>query len=464
MPNPVEEYDDDHDIMQPINLNASRSELVEALKSCQLYAMRLLAENRTLQQKNTDLPAATSKKRRKGGEDNTSGLDYKGEVIRWAKELLLTQALFLDIAAFAVNPGEPEPSANPQDQFSSNEMYTKSLTTALYATIPIKFHSLVDAREYGVFAREFIREHGDGRSSLINMIRKSLPLILKGLNINPALLTTAGADCSNNNTLTSLLCFPGKKATLYAPVLFPGTTQNMSMCFTGPIVMKVHRLMLFGPSSLSEGNKPAQNSNSVKLGILDITPISVSTAAILVCVSPGAKPDAPGFQTRFVLSPDKEWASKGGISGTEWEADYRAYHKLLARSFHLPHVEKIFKQIRTFVFAGVTSRSTGALIFADDSDAEDDINDAMRRFELGIDQANYLDDDMGPNDPAARNTAVAAAQAENLPVVGQQLGFEVVALQPQPEVEAEQVHAPVTRTRRKSATATTIGRRMTRNN
>ncbi|KAJ7106734.1 hypothetical protein C8R44DRAFT_885998 [Mycena epipterygia] len=449
MPNPVEEYDDDHDIMQPINLNASRSELVEALKSCQLYAMRLLAENRTLQQKNTDLLAATSKKRRKGGEDNTSGLDYKGEVIRWAKEFLLTQALFLDIAAFAVNPGEPEPSANPQDRFSSNEMYTQSLTTALYATIPIKFHSLVDSREYGVFAREFIREHGDGRSSLINVIRKSLPLILKGLNINPALLTTAGADRSNNNTLTSLLCFPGKKATLYAPVLFPGTTQNMSVCFTGPIVMKVHRLMLFGPSSLSEGNKPAQNSNGVKLGILDITPMSVSTAAIL---------------TRFVLSPDKEWASKGGISGTEWEADYRAYHKLLARNFHLPHVEKIFKQIRTFVFAGVTSRSTGALIFADDSDAEDDINDAMRRFELGIDQANDLDDDMGPNDPAARNTAVAPAQAENLPVVGQQLGFEVVALQPQPEVEAEQVHAPVTRTRRRPATATTTGRRMTRNN
>lgn len=116
--------------------------------------MRLLAENRTLQQKNADLMAATSKKRRKGGEENPTGLDYKGEVIRWAKEFLLTQALFIDITAFAANPGEPELSANPEDQLSTNEAYTQSLTTALYATIPVKFHSLVDAREYGGFARD----------------------------------------------------------------------------------------------------------------------------------------------------------------------------------------------------------------------------------------------------------------------------------------------------------------------
>ncbi|KAJ7728823.1 hypothetical protein DFH07DRAFT_850824 [Mycena maculata] len=423
MPN-AEGDDDNHGALQAIDVDASRSELIEALKSCQLYAMQLLAENRTLQQKNADLMAATSKKRRKGGEDNPTGLDYKGEIIRWAKEFLLTQALFIDITAFAANPGEPEPSANPEDQLSTNEAYTQNLTIALYATIPVKFHSLVDAREYGGFAKDFIREHGDGRSSLINVIRKNLPLILKDLNVDPALLLTAGADRSKNDTLTSLLCFPGKKATLYAPVLFPGTTQNMSVCFTGPIVMKVHRLMLFGPSSLSEGGKPAQNSNGMKLGIQDITATSVSAASIL---------------TRFVLSPDKEWASKGAISGTEWEADYRAYHKLLVRNFHLPHVKKIFKKIRAFVFAGITVRSTGGPIVVDDSDVEDDINDAMRRFELGTDQANDSDDDMGP-DPAAHSTATPPVQAENLSVAGQELGPGAAVAQP--EVEAEQAPVP----------------------
>ncbi|KAJ7090715.1 hypothetical protein C8R44DRAFT_891881 [Mycena epipterygia] len=244
MPNLAEGYDDNHTVLQPIDVDASRGELIEALKSCRLYAMGLLPENRTFQQKNADLLATTSKKRCKGGEDNPMGLDYKGEVIRWAKEFLLTQALFLNITAFTANPGEPKPFTNPEDRFSSNEAYTQGLTTALYAIIPVKFHSLVDAREYGGFARDFIHEHGDGRSSLINGIRKNLPLILKDLNVDPALLITARVDRSKNNTLTSLLCFPGKKATLYAPILFPGTTQNMSVCFTGPIFMKVSKYFI----------------------------------------------------------------------------------------------------------------------------------------------------------------------------------------------------------------------------
>ncbi|KAJ7090713.1 hypothetical protein C8R44DRAFT_750940 [Mycena epipterygia] len=127
--------------------------------------------------------------------------------------------------------------------------------------------------------------------------------------------------------------------------------------------------MLFGPSSLSVGGKPAQNSNGLKLGIQNITAMSISTAIL----------------ARFVLS-GQGMGLQGAISGTEWEADYLAYYKLLARNFHLPHMEKIFKKIRAFVFTGVTVLSTSTPHFVDYSDAEDDINDAMRRFKLGTDQ------------------------------------------------------------------------------
>lgn len=63
---------------------------------------------------------------------------------------------------------------------------------------------------------------------------------MQGLDIDFDLLTTAGADRSNNAVLSNLLKFPtDRKPTLYAPVLFPGPTQNMTELFMGPVVKKV---------------------------------------------------------------------------------------------------------------------------------------------------------------------------------------------------------------------------------
>jgi hypothetical protein len=151
-----------------------------------------------------------------------------------------------------------------------------------------------------LLSTQFIREHGEGRSALIGVIRKALPVILKGHSIDSSLLTNAKADRSKDNAIDRLLRFPGeRKATLYPPIFFPGPTQNMKEVFTGPIIMnvsihvnyvlawliqsKVHRLMYFGPSSLTLGSKPVQNSNGIKLGFHDVTEASVSAVAILVC-------------------------------------------------------------------------------------------------------------------------------------------------------------------------------------
>jgi len=87
---------------------------------------------------------------------------------------------------------------------------------------------------------QFIHEFGEGRSSLLNVVRKALPIILKGVDIDVSLLMTAGADRSNNAALTTLLCFPHEnKSTLYPPLLFPSPVRHMKDVFTGSIVMKV---------------------------------------------------------------------------------------------------------------------------------------------------------------------------------------------------------------------------------
>jgi hypothetical protein len=152
----------------------------------------------------------------------------------------------------------------------------------------------------GCFTFQFVHEHGEGRSALLKVIRKALPGILKDPNIDSDLLTIADMDRSKNDALDRLLRFPNdRKLTLLAPVLFPNGKQNMNEIFTGPIVLKVsyrnyfgvkafsnwlvkvHRLMFFGPTSLEPGSKPALNSNGVKLD-LKVTEESISAAGILV--------------------------------------------------------------------------------------------------------------------------------------------------------------------------------------
>ncbi|KAJ7914596.1 hypothetical protein B0H13DRAFT_2325182 [Mycena leptocephala] len=280
---------------------------------------------------------------------------------------------------------------DPGNCFKNNDTYTRSITSALYIDIPEKFHSLLDYHAYGNFGKDFIREHGDRRSALLGVIRKALPVILKGHGMDSGLLTNAKADRSKDTVIHRLLRFPAEcKATLYPPILFPGSTRNMNEVFMGPIIMDIHRLMYFGPSSLILGSKPAQNSLGIKLGFHDVTESSVSAAAILTC---------------FVLSTDTEWAAKGAISKIEWEEEY-----------------PIFRKIHKFVFAGtMSSLATASNSDADEDDElEDAISDALRRFELGMDpDGDDLAQCDGGNLGNGTGPDVDGAPApEELPVVG----------------------------------------------
>ncbi|KAJ7727712.1 hypothetical protein B0H16DRAFT_1894330 [Mycena metata] len=406
----MSDIDEDGDALhlQAIDHNASRNDLLEALKASQLSVVKLLAENRALRKTNDDLLATSSKKRRKGGEEDALG--YKPQVVKWAKGFLLTRALFVNTTAFRKNVPAPD------NRFATTQTYTDGITVDLYRHIPEKYHSLLDASAYSGLAKDFIREHSDGCSVFISAVRKALPIILKDYDLDAdtiASLTSASGNRKDAKLLDHLLRFPNeRKATLYAPVLFPGRTQNMNSVFTGPAVMQVHRMMYFGPGCLAKESKPAANSNGVKLGLVEVTEASISTSAIAL---------------RFVLSPDKEWAAKGAISNIEWEEEYRTYHKMLASNRNLPHVKKIFKTIHAFVFEGQQISSSGpAADASSDHEMEDTIADALRRFELGTDENE--EDDMvgvgaaasvfedGPADVATVAADVAPVAADVAPV------------------------------------------------
>ncbi|KAJ7708063.1 hypothetical protein B0H17DRAFT_1191566 [Mycena rosella] len=382
MPNPTEDEhgsDDGELYLQPINSNASRDELLEALKSSQLSVTKLLTENRKLQKTNSDLLANSSKKHCKGAEQDVLG--YKLHAVTLAKKFLFTRALFIDTTMFRPKPPQPLVLGRREDSFSDDAAYRDTITVALYEEIPEKFHSLLDAQTYANFAKDFVHEHGDGRSTLISLIQRTLPVILKGLDIDSDILTMADADHRNNPALKGLLQFPNeRKATLYAPVLFPGITQNMNELFTGPIFMKVHRLMYFGPKSLVPGKKPASNSNGMKMRLRGVMESLMAAAGILTRLS--CRPIRNG--RLLVPSP--------GPTGKQITGHTTNSSPVIATSR-----KKIFKKVHTFVFASVDM----PLPEGDDDDnldskAEEAIVDAMRRFELGTDPTSDLDDTNAP--------------------------------------------------------------------
>ncbi|KAJ7764639.1 hypothetical protein DFH07DRAFT_770485 [Mycena maculata] len=357
---------------QPPNADytgATRPELLEALKASQKENTHLRAENHTLREEISTLSASSSKKRRGQTDDR---LGYKSQVVSWSKRFLFTRALFIDTSMFSTKPSETV--SDPATIFSTDDLYTEFLTVALYQGIPDKFHELLDFNKYSNLAKDFIREHGDARSSLIFTLRKTLPNILKGLDIDFDLLTTASADRRDNPVLWGLLKFPtDTKPTPYAPVLFPGPTQNMTELFLSPAVKKVHRLMYFGPGSLAIGGKPAANSNGVRLGLKMVTESSISAAAI----RSGNRTIAP-TKNCFLQTP----------------------------------TFRTSKTIHDYVFAGLKISSSDA---TGDDGTEDAIVDAMRRFELGDSAApditNSIDDTLGHVDADNLNAVPAPAPA-----------------------------------------------------
>ncbi|KAF8176683.1 hypothetical protein K438DRAFT_1939312 [Mycena galopus ATCC 62051] len=391
----IEEHNEDTDhepALRPIDNNISRDEALEQLKLNQLYTMRLLDELRQLRKENSSLRAAAPKKRR-GQTDDVLG--YKRPIVGIAKSVLFTRAFILDRNAFT---GEkPNLPTNPLDQFTSDAAYTASTAIALYEEIPAKFYSLIDPKVEPNFSNDFIREHSDGRSTFLNALRKAMPAILTDVDVSSDLLVTAKADRSKDHVLLNLLKFPNeRKPSRFPPIFFPGSSQNMKEVFTGPYFLKTHRLMFFGPGSLVPNSKPAANSNGIKLGFKAITSSSMAATAISL---------------RFVLSADKEWNSKGAVTGINWESEYRAYLELLKSSRKdKTHIKTILKTVHNFVFAGVDTTAIQADPNEDADDA-DELNELMRRFELGADSFDNDAADLVPGPVLSAPSSPLASSA-----------------------------------------------------
>ncbi|KAJ6523193.1 hypothetical protein B0H19DRAFT_1277056 [Mycena capillaripes] len=354
--------------LQPINLTASKEDIVVALKNCQLAPGRTLAENRNLG---------------RGRDKGDNRLGYEAYVGAWARTFLLNKEVWVRVDDFRKN--RPDLPLDPAARFGNDKIYSTSITSALFDTIPEKYHALLDRAEYRHLAKDFVAELSSARSSMINTLRGVIASILTsaGHTVNSSLLGAAGADRSNAQVLIDLLRFPqDKKFKVFAPILFPKGEKKMEYIFTSDIVLDLHRVMIHGPSSLVENSKPDTKANGTKYGVVEATDHSIALAGTLA---------------RFLVSADKTFASIGGITKIPWEADYRTYRKLLASNRNTVFVKHIFKTMNAHVFAGVSKTAKNSGAGEEDGDSDDEVSSAMEHLAFGnFDDPVQSDEDGGP--------------------------------------------------------------------
>ncbi|KAJ7899604.1 hypothetical protein B0H14DRAFT_3852846 [Mycena olivaceomarginata] len=388
--------DDAEKQLQPIDIDASKTDIIKGYQSCQLDLGRILAENRSLRQRVSDLEATAASKRRRVTGMGDNRLGYQKNVGSWARYFFLTKEAWVKPEDFRKSP--PELSLDPAARFGNNTAYSLGITAALFDMIPVKYHPLLDYAEYRQSGeRRFIADVGNARSSTINSLRGVIPSILTsaGHTVDGHLLGIAAADRSQSKVLLGLLRYPGETTSkIFAPILFPNGQKKMEFIFLSKIVLDIHRVMTFGPSSL--GVKPDAKSNGIKYAVVEATDHSIALAGIFA---------------RFLVSADKTFANTGAITKITWEADYRTYRKLLATNRDTPFVRHIFKTVNDHVFAGVSKTVGNMQEDGGDPGVEDEISQAMHHLAFGDSRIRHIQTKMPSTTPRISHLSLDQAIA-----------------------------------------------------
>ncbi|KAJ7224810.1 hypothetical protein C8J57DRAFT_1253220 [Mycena rebaudengoi] len=353
------EFDNDNEeeqqYLRPPMIDATKADMEEALKSCQLALGRALAENKTLRQNIGNLLVVQSLKRRGRGSKDTSA--FQSVVGPLAKCFFLTQETWVHVQDFK-KAAPNHPPLTIEQWFANTKNYSLGITAALHAIVPEKLQQCLDTDESTVFARVYYSSW-------------SCPLSFNH---------RYSPSNANNPEEGWAYSFPSdKKLTMFAPLLFPGEIKNMQYLFTSDIVLLTHRVMIHGPSSLAKDNKPDPKANGSKYHIVEASEHSISLAAI-------------------IFAPD------GTISKVSWEDNYRTYCQILATNCETPTTQNIFRTFKKIVFAGVSSTTATSTNDADSNDLANDINAAMCALALGH---------LGEDDQAPDKHSVAPLRGNN---------------------------------------------------
>ncbi|KAF8192340.1 hypothetical protein K438DRAFT_1970146 [Mycena galopus ATCC 62051] len=342
--------------------NATKDELLQALKNTQLQLAQAEVELRAKDKLIQELQAAGGKKSKP--EENP--LNYLAAIIPMGKKFGFMHEPWVSPAIFAARPDGPPPQTNAEEveaMFKDPKLYRQFLTHTLYEYFPEKYHQLIDPAVFPNFRGNFISHLSAGRSSGVDRLKTSLDTIL--------------ADQNIVKIRNDLLYHPGEDKShppsAYPPIFYANLKKDMKTFMMNPVGPMSLRCMIFGPSSIKGGGKAKPAGNTMgfawKLDQEGLTFGSIAFTLVALL---------------FILSgADESFQEKGKISKIPFQSHFRAYKKRLMKNADSAGIRNIIRYWHKIVFAGVPSATAFQNEGINSSDGEDaEFAAAMAAVEL----------------------------------------------------------------------------------
>ncbi|KAI9068850.1 hypothetical protein FKP32DRAFT_1671896 [Trametes sanguinea] len=237
--------------------------------------------------------------------------------------------------------GKPRPNLRHDDparfQVTDREELVPWITAELYHHVPEAYHDMLEnSAEFAYEAR-----FNAIRATAIKAVRDRAAVIF---NVRPDFVER-NPDGIDKDTEPSLLRYltwhPDDEAAEYdefPPLLYPDCVQNDALVFRNPQLVKVLKVILYGPksvqsaatepqSSTTQGSNPKRSDkrrggrpasgptpNAVLWGLKQVTPGMIAFSAIAAT---------------FVLSADEEFVPRGKVTHIDYWERFRLYKKVL---------------------------------------------------------------------------------------------------------------------------------------
>ncbi|KAJ7447219.1 hypothetical protein FB451DRAFT_1188408 [Mycena latifolia] len=380
--------------------NATIPELMAALKASNKAGNALLVENKRLQAIVDKHEASKSGRKTKNKSTSVKGNDvlgYHEHIIHWGKSFALMVDPWVSPAIFSKKVNQPV--ALPADIFKDEKLplYQQYLTATLYERTPEKYHQLLDRAVFGDFSFNFLHNVNAGRSTAISVIKNRLPLLL---------LEEKFIEKMDATNLLRLLLHPTdnaeKKISNFPPILYPQNRLDRAKIFLNRLPMLVHRMILFGPTSVNSHGKqkPQSSTLGVMWGLQTVTSGSVAfsvTATVFVIYwliqnlkEPGAKED---------------FFEVGSVSKIGFRRLFMRLLKVLKTGADTPGIKRAMRTWNQTVFYGITTATTVEQTATTGDVSLEDLEDVM----AGLDQVTLSDAEYAFGDEEADNSDIGAA-------------------------------------------------------
>ncbi|KAJ8481399.1 hypothetical protein ONZ45_g15325 [Pleurotus djamor] len=348
--------------------NMSYADLLAFIRSLQTRIEQVAAENEGYRSEVATLKAEGMAKVRRGKKKAVVGAPSsdvdEGNLLRLGKEFAILHDIWIDKLGRSLSHlptvlpgGDSSDSSPPADRYSSFETYKNGLAFELVQFLPAKYGIVV----LGHCSSQdgFYKGASEIRTHAARVVRNTAARIFKGYNIPQELWDRGnGANRAASPLLQAFLMFAGTlKQPMFPPILFFNIKKReIAMIFLNPIILRIMRVVLFGPKSLDSPNVTTASIGKL-WNIVEPSSGLIAFCAVLAI-----------YMCYF--------SETGANSRTDYYKLFYEYKKLLSVEPRTPHLQQIYDRISQYVFKGISgSASQDAEDFGSLTDPEDEADE-----------------------------------------------------------------------------------------